>query len=376
MLFASLVTTVIYLLCVRSSSWFAALAAGLLATFSVFVRGNGMALLLIGALITVFSRVGWKSKVAFAAGSIICFAGAFVAANSVGAKARDVVRSGAGELAFCMLDKTDTWRFRLEYENAYPSYVPLLRDQWQLLIRQAAKSMYHLYDWWLLPSLGPLGVFVIPGLVIWLRRPSPFRLKLALAFGATQASYIWSAQFQSFRHLLPCWVFLSFLGLHGARLLPRTISFAQNQSYRIPVRLPCIVFMVLICLLPGSVVLFKNRGLDGSKIDEPMRHCGLLLRDMAAANDRVVATRLNIAYYSRLRPVDYTAVFPEINPTAEQAVGQCREHDCRWLIWIQGHSHYEYPSLATLHVMDQLPGASLKYRDATISLWKVDLAAD
>jgi hypothetical protein len=376
MLFAALVSVVIYLVFVRPVTPLAALLAGALATYAVFVRGNGAALLLVSGLMMLCRQCRWKSTIAFASGSIACFAGAFAAADLVGAKARDVVRSGAGELAFCMLDKTGTWRYRQDYETAYPSYGPLLREHWRLLARQAGKAMYRLHEWWLLPALGPLGLFVFPGLILWLRRGDPFRFKLACAFAAVQATYIWSAIFQDPRHLLPSLLFWSFLGLHGARLLPATITIRAGRTFRAPFRWPCAVLLTIACLAPGSVFLLKHWRPGPWEIEAAMQKCGDWLSTAAAPDDRVAATRLNIGYYARLRPVDYTGVFPDVDPTPEQAIELCMKQHCRWLVWIEGHSHYEYPSLKMLQTLDHLPGAALVYRDSKISLWKVDLAPD
>jgi hypothetical protein len=98
---------------------------------------------------------------------------------------------------------------------------------------------------------------------------------------------------------------------------------------------------------------------------------GLWLREHAAPGDRVAASRLNIAWYAGLWPLNFTDLFESGYPTRGQLAASLQAAGCRWLAWIDGHSEKAFGPLAWLAEAQDFPGASVAHREGRVTLWRI-----
>ncbi len=364
-LFAAIVSLVVWLLFVRDSSLPVVALAGVLAMLSAFVRGNGIVLIICTSAGLSLTPNRCQRLATFLLGVVVCFTIAACVFSSQGLPRRLILRSGAGELAFATLDKTGTWRHRRSYETEYSNYLPLITRHWRELTRTAAKTVYHLYDWWLIPSFPALSWFMVPGLLLWVRRLSASALALMVTFLGVQATFLWSGRFQEGRHLLASVPFLTLLAMTGILLLPRRAS-----SRRIPIR-GLMTALVTTSCVGLSVAALGSIG-KASRSDHAMHEAARWLRSHSKTNNYLVSTRLNIAYYSELKPLDYTDVFRTDEPNREEVSHRLRASGARWIAWIRGHSHKEFPKLQWLERDEIAPELELVYRNEYVSIWELN----
>ena len=95
------------------------------------------------------------------------------------------------------------------------------------------------------------------------------------------------------------------------------------------------------------------------------------LRSRCKADEYLVATRTNIAYYARLRPLEYQAVFGADEPIGGELSHRLRTSAVRWIAWIQGHSQIDFPNLEWLGRDESAPGLQLVYRNKYVSIWEL-----
>jgi hypothetical protein len=358
-LFAAIVSMVVWLLFMRDSGSGPVMIAGMLAMFSAFVRGNGLILVLCASAGLLVTPNGRRRLGTFLFGVATCYvvAASFFALQGI--PKRMLMRSGAGELAFATLDKADTWVNRGFYDTEYPSYVPLFTRHWRELIRTALKTLYHLYDWWLMPNFPLLCWFIVPGLLLWVRRVSGSALAVSMVFLGVQATFLWSGRFQEGRHLLATLPFLVLMSMVGILLLPRHLSLR-----RIPVRGPMTVLVTLGCL--GFAVNEIGSRSNSPPRDRAMYEAGRFLRSHSKSSDCLVASRTNIAYYAHVRPV-----YISDESSRGELSRRLRSAGVRWIAWIRGHSQLEIPKLQWLERDESAPELRLVYRNEFVSLWEV-----
>ena len=273
------------------------LLLGALVTFSMFIRGNGI-ILLVAFLAGLFLQEGrWtKRSTFFLAGGLglILLVNLFALVNNI--PLRSVFRSGAGELAFASLDRTGTWLHRADYETLYPTYGQLIRSHFIDLLQTGSKTIYHLYDWWLIPAMLLSAYFIAPGFIRWLRHLTPNRVAITFVLLTLQATFLWSGRFQESRHIMGVIPWLILLAFEGMLLLPHWIYWPHYQKFRFPIRGFTIAIVTTLMLgLQGKELSLEVRPATGSGRDQ--QAAGQWLGSVLQPGDKLAATRLNMAYY-------------------------------------------------------------------------------
>jgi hypothetical protein len=361
-LFAAIVGVVVWLTFVRDSGLVALTVAAALAMFSAFVRGNGIVLVACTSVGLLLTPGRTRRLSAFLLGVFVCYSISASIFGLQGIPRRLLLRSGAGELAFATLDKTDTWRYRRFYESEYRSYVPLVTRHWRELLRSPVKTIYHIYDWWLIPTFPILSWFMAPGLFLWGRRLSASAIAVSIVFLGVQTTFLWSGRFQDSRHLLASFPFFILMAMNGILLLPRRVC-----SRRIPIR-GLITVLVTLCCVGFSVYAVGSAGKTSPR-DRAMYEAARWLRSHCKVDEALVCTRLNMAYYAHLKPLDYADAFGTGEPTREELAIQLGLSKVRWIAWIRGHSQHEFPALRWLERDGSAPDLGLAYRNEYVSIW-------
>jgi len=375
MTFAAMAGAVIYMLSMEEPGLFSVGAAGVLATYAVLIRGNGMVLLPVAAAVLWMNSGGkFQRLIVFLSAAALCFGAAAILFKVDGAPLKLLLRSGAGELAFATLDKTDTWLHRAEYEAQYPAYGALLAEHWRDLLRTAVKTIFHVYDWWLLPLLLVFGFWTFPGLLMSYRRPRGAWRRLVLPSLVLLATYLWSGRFQDMRHLLPVLPCLAILSVLGMQLIPRHVRIGAKR--RVPWGRGAVLLLALLISLgaAGHEFLQTVRAGTNSQADIDQSDAGKWLRQNGTPpTDRVALTRLTVAYYGHVKPVDFSQVFgaPAGSLTPDEVVRLLRNKQCQWLVWIKGHSENSYPGLKWLENDPSLPGSELVFSTDNVRLWRI-----
>lgn len=373
MLFAAMVGAVAWTLFLRGaeaeiSRLAPVVLAGALAMMACFVRGNGMALVLAAPLGLIFLDRGKPRRaLGFLSGVVLTIACVAVLFRAEGLPPRSMFRSGAGEIAFATLDETDTWLHRHEYERVYPDYLTLVRKIGKNVLRAALRTIYHVHEWWLLVAFPALGVFIVPGLLVWIRRMDRKALALTSCLLALQATALWSGKFQEARHLLAVLPWLTALAILGVSLLPRRV--ALDRVGVVPLRMPILLMLAIASLGLGAPTIQKM-SIRPEPLALAMQRAGNWLRSNAEPGDSIAATRLNLAYTAGVRPAEFVEAFGTTPPPRQRIVPALQAVGCRWLAWIPSHSALEYPGLAWL--AEETPdGARLDYDSPEVRIWSI-----
>jgi hypothetical protein len=345
--------------------------AGIGVLLAMDVRGNGAAAVLVIPLLLLRRPAGgWKQAAAFTAGAFGTWIGQAAVFTAMGIPEPQWSRGGAGEIAFAVLDKSDNSGHNLIWNAAYTSYLTLLSQHGGEVLRAAAVSLYHIHDWMLLPQFQVLGFFVIPGLFLWFRRASNDFTGAALCLLAVLATFTWHFHFLEGRYLLAAMPLLVAAAVSGFSVVPRHFRLLPGRP-KIPLRAPILLLAV------GLTVAISARSAIGFPSPRPrdvaQYQAGLwLAQQKPDPSDRMAASRMTVAYYGRVFPVDMRRVFDVDAPFAVgQVAPALRKSNCQWLVWIEGHSQTDHPQLEWLARQESFPGCRLVYRHAGISIWKV-----
>jgi hypothetical protein len=374
--FAALEATAIWLAFDPSRRAAALFAAGALCLLACFVRGNGVVLpLVLPLLLWADARGRLRPSLLFAAGAAASLALCAALFAVRGLPLHSLVRPGAGELAWVVLDRSGSWLDRPSWDVRFPSYVSLFASHGREMALAAARSLFHLHDWWLLRALGLLGFFTLPGLLLFLRRPESVWLGFVLPFLALWSTFLWHAKLHLPRHLISAMPLLYAASVVGVGVIPRRgrVSFLAKP---IPLRACALAIAIALSVARGAYTIGAVVAQGGTTaLDLEQRDAGLWLRGHGARPDeRIASTRHTTAYYARLRPIDYRDVFPRDDPALSPAdvCGRVGASGARWLVWIDGHSEYEHASLAWLAREDSFDRCALVFRDRHVSVWRVD----
>jgi hypothetical protein len=346
--------------------------AGGISCFSLFVRGNGavLPLILLLVLLLLFRSLG---RAATFLGGVVA-AGLLAALLFVasGAPLSRINRSGAGNLAFAVLDETGNWRNRTAYETEYPTLTSLLIRHPLEVAKAAARGAFHVHDQWLLRLFSVFGFFFVPGLLNWLRGASPERLGLAAAYLGLQATYLPNIIFAQDRYFLPSFPLVLLISLYGIRQLPGRLAGAVFGRFAVPVRTLGFAGMLLLSLV--SSALWLKATPSATQSDEGLKSAGLWLASHSQRDDLLVSSRLNVAYYAHLRPIHLRSILRSLGsgPIAPDQITQAiKSSGSHWFTWINHHTAIEEPDLLWMESAQSIPGMRLVFRNAEASIWQI-----
>jgi len=239
------------------------------------------------------------------------------------------------------------------------------------LVRAAIDNLLHFPDWMLLPQLQLLALFVIPGLFLWFRR-APTAFGAAGWCGlAVLATYTWHFRFADGRYLLFPMPLIVVAALSGLAVIPHRIRLLPALP-KIPLRGP-ILFLAVAATF-GYAAYSQIRPKDNIKPKDVAQYrAGLWLAEQKPGRyERAASSRMTVAYYAGVFPVDMRRVFDVDAPyTKDQVAPALRQSNCQWLVWLDINSKNDHPQLAWLATEQSFPGCDLVYRRDGVSIWKV-----
>jgi 4-amino-4-deoxy-L-arabinose transferase-like glycosyltransferase len=373
-MFSALLGIAVWLCCCSAPlTGLKAAAAGFIAMLSVFVRGNGIVLPLVLVAVALLFFRSLKHAAALLGGILAAVAASALVFVLRGVPLTRLFRSGAGNLAFGILDKSGNWRNRAAYELQYPTLSSLLKTHPVQVASAGIHGIAHMHDLWLLPAFQLFGYFFIPGLLLWMRRSTPARLALAASFLSVQLTYVFSLVYYQDRYFLPTLSFALLMCFWGIRLLPPTVRVFRRH-WR--VQTAAAAFLGLVSLLNAAFWYRSEfKGNDTIKQAALLADAGRWLRSHRAAGDACVAsTRLNIAWYSELKPVPFGDAIRAFPATAEASppVDHPATDDCRWIAWIHKQSSLEFPEQEWMDTENVRGNLRLAFRNEAVSLWHTE----
>jgi hypothetical protein len=378
MLFAALFFSALFLCFVCQPSLAACASGGVLMFMAMMVRGNAVVVLPLAPLLMLRCRdkKGVSNRrefgLAFLGAAVACLLFAGVLFAGMGVPGKLWLRSGAGELAFAALEHSGSFKNHFQWTDSPITYSDLLIHHGPDVAWRAINAIRNVNEWWLLPSFDVLGFFMIPGILIWLRKARPEDQGIAICSLAVLGTFIWSMHFNESRHLLQTVPVLLLGAFACFSILPRSFRILPTLR-RIPLRTP-VIWIVAILPLSFSMSFLASTARHGrhSTENDALYKAGQwIAAQQHSPGDRLATSRLSVAYYGRMRALDFRRIFEDKPIPKEEVAAILREHNCNWMVWVSGHTQIVRPELQWMEKEESFPGCDLVYRVSGVSVWMV-----